>query len=68
MIKRKRHINKVTKKKKVVKKQSVKVINKKRDKDRKYLPDIIEKRYVLVGILIVILFSIISLRDLRIRS
>lgn len=67
MIKRKRHINKVTKKKKVVKKQSVKVINKKRDKDRKYLPDIIEKRYVLVGILIVILFSIISLRLFKLQ-
>ena len=62
MIKRKRPINKVSKKKKVVKKVSVKSINKKRKDTHKYLPDIIEKRYVLMTVIILVLFCVISFR------
>ena len=59
MIKRKRPINKITKKKKTVKKVSVKSINRKRKDNHKYLPDIIEKRYIFITFIILILFSII---------
>ena len=62
MIKRKRPINKISKKKKVVKKNNVKSINKKRKDNHKYLPDIIEKRFIFLTIIIILLFSIISFR------
>lgn len=67
MIKRKRPINRTSKKKKVVKKVTVKSINKKRKDNHKYLPDIIEKRYVLMTIVILILFSIIMLRLFKLQ-
>ena len=62
MIKRKRAINKISKKKKVIKKVSVKSINKKRKDTHKYLPDIIEKRYILLTVIILVLFCVISFR------
>jgi len=62
MIKRKKPINKISKVKKVVKKSSVKSINKRRKDSRKYLPDIIEKRFVFITIIILMLFSVISFR------
>ena len=67
MLKRKRPINKISKKKKNVKKVSVKSINKKRKDKHKYLPDIIERRYVLLTVLILILFSVISLRLFKLQ-
>ena len=67
MIKRKRPINKISKKKKTVKKVSVKSINRKRKDNHKYLPDIIEKRYVLMTIVILILFSVITLRLFKLQ-
>jgi len=67
MFKRKRPLNKTTRKKKVVKKVSVKSINRKRKDTNKYLPDIIEKRYILMTFIILILFSIISLRLFKLQ-
>ena len=67
MIKRKRPINRTTKKRKITKKVTVKSINKKRKDNHKYLPDIIEKRYVLMTIIILILFSLIALRLFKLQ-
>lgn len=67
MIKRKRPLNRTTKKKKTIKKVSVKSINRKRKDNHKYLPDIIEKRYVLMTVIILILFSIIMLRLFKLQ-
>ena len=67
MLKRKRPLNRTTKNKKVVKKVSVKSINKKRKNTNKYLPDMIEKRYILITALILIFFSIISFRLFKLQ-
>jgi len=67
MLKKNRPINRISKKKKTVKKVSIKSINKKRKDNKKYLPDIIEKRYVLITVIILILFSIISFRLFKLQ-
>ncbi len=67
MLKRKRPINKTTKKKKIVKKTNIKLINKTKIKNNKYLPDIIEKRYVLLTVVILLLFSVVSLRLFKLQ-
>jgi len=67
MLKKNRPINRISKKKKTVKKVSIKSINKKRKDNNKYLPDIIEKRYVLITVIILILFSIISFRLFKLQ-
>jgi len=67
MLKRNRPINKKNKKKKIVKKVNVKTINKKRKDNHKYLPDIIEKRYVIITIVILVLFSVITLRLFKLQ-
>ena len=67
MLKRKRPINKTSKKKKVVKKATVKAINRKRKDTNRYLPDMIEKRYVLITFVILLLFSLISLRLFKLQ-
>ena len=67
MIKRKRPINKISKKKKVVKKVPVKSINRKRKDTNRYLPDMIEKRYMLITFIILLLFSLISLRLFKLQ-
>lgn len=67
MIKRKKPINKISKAKKIVKKSSVKSINKRRKDSRKYLPDIIEKRFVFITIIILMLFSVISFKIFKLQ-
>ena len=67
MIKRKRPLNRISKKKRVVKKSSIKTVNRKRKDNHKCLPDIIEKRYVLMTIIILFLFSIIALRLFKLQ-
>lgn len=62
LIQRKRHINKTSRRKALPKKKQTATINKKRKQDNKYLPDIIEKRYILVSIVTLVLFSIIGVR------
>lgn len=62
LIQRKRHINKTSRRKALPKKKQTVTINKKRKQDNKYLPDIIEKRYILVSIVTLVLFSIIGVR------
>lgn len=62
LIRRKRHINKITKKKTVIKHHNNITINKKRKQNNKYLPDIIEKRYIIITIIVLISFSIIGIR------
>lgn len=62
LIQRKRHINKTSRRKALPRKKQTATINKKRKQDNKYLPDIIEKRYILVSIVTLVLFSIIGVR------
>lgn len=62
LIQRKRHINKTSRRKALPKRKQTATINKKRKQDNKYLPDIIEKRYILVSIVTLVLFSIIGVR------
>lgn len=52
-------LNKTTKTKKVVKKTQTKPLNNYTKKSERYLPDIIEKRYIFIIIVIVLLFSVI---------
>lgn len=56
---KKKYINKVNKTRNVRKKVKIKTINK-IDKPRKYLQDIIEKRYLFISIILVIFFIIIG--------
>lgn len=67
MLKRKKPINKITKNKKQIKKPNVGKINKKRKDTHKYLTDIIEKRYILLTIVIILLFSVIILRLFKLQ-
>ena len=62
-----RPINKPHKQKVVMKKDIVRPINKKRKNIKKYLPDIIEKRYVFITVVIVLLFSIIGFRLVKLQ-
>lgn len=62
-----RPINKVQKKKVVVRKENVGTINRRRKETRKYLPDIIEKRYLFMMVVIILLFSIISFRLVKLQ-
>ena len=60
---KKRPLNKVTKTKQPVKKPSARYSNvSKNSSEERYLPDIIEKRYVFLIVAIVIVFSVISVR------
>jgi len=60
MIKKKRPINKSPKKKKIVKKNVIKPINKIRKTSHRYLPDMIEKRYAfIIGVVLLLFFTII---------
>ena len=67
VLKRNRPINKISKKKKIVKKNNLKTVNKKRKDTHKYLPEIIEKRYMIITALIVLFFSIISFRLFKLQ-
>lgn len=58
---KKKYINKVNKTRNVRKKVKIKTINK-IDKPRKYLQDIIEKRYLFISIFLVIFFIIIGIK------
>lgn len=58
---KKKYINKVNKTRNVRKKVKIKTINK-IDKPRKYLQDIIEKRYLFISIILVIFFIIIGIK------
>lgn len=58
---RKKYINKVNKTKSVKKKVKIKPINK-IEKPRKYLQDIIEKRYLFISVILVIFFIIIGVK------
>ena len=62
MLFRKKYINKVSKKKYKIKEKKNKPINKKRKNEHKYLKDIIEKRYFIITIIIIVLFLIIGVR------
>ena len=67
VLKKNRPINKISKKKKIVKKNNLKTVNKKRKDTHKYLPEIIEKRYMIITALIVLFFSIISFRLFKLQ-
>lgn len=62
-----RPINKTHKQKVVMKKDIVRPINKKRKNIKKYLPDIIEKRYVFITVVIILLFSVIGFRLVKLQ-
>ena len=62
LFKSKRPINKVSKRKKVIKKKNNITINKKKTNNYKYLKDIIEARYLFVTIVILTLFVVIYSR------
>ena len=57
-----KHINKVSKTKKIKKKIKVMSLNKKEKLGNKNLNDIIEKRYLFISIIIILLFTIIGIR------
>lgn len=63
-ISKRKPLNKITKTKKTVSKSSKRPYSNipKNPSPNKYLPDIVEKRYLLITIIIVILFSIIGIR------
>ena len=62
-----RPINKTHKQKVVMKKDIARPINKKRKNIKKYLPDIIEKRYVFITVVIILLFSVIGFRLVKLQ-
>lgn len=62
ILKRNRLINKVSKKRNIKKKSTIKTLNRVRKNDIRYINDIIEKRYYFIIFLLCILFIIISIR------